>query len=441
MRLCERLMKASSKIYRGPVPSLQGGFNILGITWGDRMKIALFTEVFLPKIDGITNRLAHTLREMKRLGHQVLIFAPGNAVEDFEGFRVVRMGGLPFPRYPGLKITLPTPTLVRELKRFDPEVVHVVGPACLGLWGTLASRMLDLPLVASYHTDFPAYMPHYGLSFLKSQAWHVIRQVHNQAARNLCPSLFTQKQLLSHGVKHVGLWRGGVDTERFHPRRRTAAMRQRLTDGHSRAPLALYVGRLGFEKNLDRLQILLRSIPNLRLAFVGDGPARAQLEQQYQGDRVVFAGFMQGEELAEAFASADVFVMPSTTETLGFVTLEAMSSQLPVLAARAGGTTDLIEHGVNGWLYDPENAMTMVEGLRELLNQKELRKRLGLAARARAEQQSWEKETESLLEVYRKTVREVAFNEHFGTDFNAEVWARIQGHADNFQSQPSGAIG
>ncbi len=408
---------------------------------GIGLKIALFTEVFLPKIDGITNRLAHTLRELKGLGHEVLVFAPQQSVESFEGFRVVRIGGLPFPRYPGLQASLPSPRILKELKAFEPDIIHVVGPACLGIWGTVASRLLHIPLIASYHTDFPAYMPLYGLNILKGQAWTLIRQVHNRALRNLCPSRHTLRELEANGIENLGLWRGGVDTSLFHPKKRSTAMRQRLTGGHSRAPLAVYVGRLGFEKHLDRLQILLRSIPNLRLALVGDGPARAQLEQQYQSDRVVFAGFLKGEELAAAYASADVFVMPSTTETMGFVTLEAMSSQVPVLAARAGGTTDLIRDRENGILFDPMNSVTLVEGMRELLNDKALRQRLGAAGRKRAEQQSWEQETHSLLESYRATITMAAQRDIFGPVASKEIWARIQGHGDSFQNQPSEAVG
>jgi glycosyltransferase involved in cell wall biosynthesis len=404
------------------------------------LKIALFTEVFLPKIDGITNRLSHTLRELRQEGHEVLIFAPQQSVESFEGYRVVRIGGLPFPRYPGLQASFPSPRLLSELKAFQPDLVHVVGPACLGIWGTLASRLLHLPLIASYHTDFPAYMPLYGLGLLQGQAWNLIRLVHRQALRNLCPSRHTMRELAGHGVEHISLWRGGVDTTLFHPKKRSQKMRQRLSGGHSRSPLAVYVGRLGFEKHLDRLQILLRSFPQLRLAFVGDGPARAQLELQYQGDRVVFAGFLQGEELAEAYASADIFVMPSTTETMGFVTLEAMSSQVPVLAAKAGGTTDLIQNRENGLLYDPHNSVSMVEGMRELLQDKTLRQRLAAAGRQRAEQQSWRQETLALLESYRQTVTMAAQREIFGPTASQEIWARIH-NREPFAQPISKALG
>ena len=368
------------------------------------MRIAIASEVFLPKIDGITNRLAHTAAELTRAGHEVLVFAPEPAVPEHAGARVVGVPSLPFPPYPGLRAGLPDPRILLELHRFQPQVLHAVGPVCLGLWAMAAARALRIPVVASYHTDLPAYLPQYGLGFAQRAAWPLLRRVHNAAVSNLCPSRHTQRELREHGIENVGLWRGGVDTALFHPTKRSLEMRFRLTGGRIDRPVALYVGRLSPEKNLEVLRGISDAVPGLRLALVGDGPARAKLERGFAGRPVQFMGFLRGEELAAAFASADLFVMPSTTETLGFVVLEAMSSGLPVVAARAGGIPDLVQDGENGLLYDPAEPASAAKAVAELLSHPGRRLDLAEQARRSAEQCSWQQETRQLVDEYRKAI-------------------------------------
>jgi glycosyltransferase involved in cell wall biosynthesis len=372
------------------------------------MRIAIFTEVFLPKIDGITNRLRHTIDCLRRRGDEVLVFGPDTAVEEYDGVRVVRVPGLGFPPYPGLRVAAPDPRIVWELQRFQPQVVHAVGPACLGIWGMAAARALRLPVVASYHTDFPRYFPRYFepyyLGWLSPAVWPLIRWIHNAATLNLCPSRFTQSELRENGVDEVGIWRGGVDTQRFHPRKRSMEMRMRLSGGRPDGPIVLYAGRLSPEKNLDVLADVLKALPEARMAFVGDGPARADLEKRFRRRRATFVGFLRGEELAAAYASADVFVMPSTTETLGFVVLEAMSSGLPVVAADAGGIPDLVRHGENGILFDPESPGDAAAALRDLLGSRAQRRHFAQQARKSAESGSWAAETEKLVDQYRKAI-------------------------------------
>jgi glycosyltransferase involved in cell wall biosynthesis len=368
------------------------------------MRIAIVSEVFLPKIDGITNRLAHTTAELVRAGHEVLVFAPEPTIEEHAGARVVGVPSLPFPPYPGLRAGLPDPRILLELARFRPQVLHAVGPVCLGVFGMAAARALRIPVVASYHTDLPAYLPEYGLGFAQRAAWPLLRRVHNAAVSNLCPSSHTQRELRAHGIQNVGIWRGGVDTYLFHPAKRSLEMRFRLTGGRLDRPVALYVGRLSPEKNLEVLRGISDALPGLRLALVGDGPARAKLERSFAGRPVQFLGFLRGEELATAFASADLFVMPSTTETLGFVVLEAMSSGLPVVAARAGGIPDLVQDGENGLLYDPAEPAAAAKAVAELLSHPGKRLDLAEQARRSAERCTWEQETRQLVDEYRKAI-------------------------------------
>jgi glycosyltransferase involved in cell wall biosynthesis len=368
------------------------------------MRIAIATEVFLPKIDGITNRLRHTIEELVGIGHEVLVLAPDTAVAEHAGARVVRIPGLPFPPYPGLRISAPDPRIAFELLRFRPDVVHAVGPACLGIWVSITARSLGLPLIASYHTDLPRYLPGYGLSALEPVIWPLLRSIHNLAHLNLCPSRFTRDELHAHGIEPVELWRGGVDTERFRPSRRSLDMRMRLSGGSPDGPIVLYAGRLSPEKNLGLFARVLAEIPEARIALVGDGPARAALERELGSERVHFPGFLRGDELAAAFASADLFLMPSRTETLGFVVLEAMASGCPVVAARAGGIPDMVDHEESGILYDPDREQDAIEAIRDLLAHPGKRRFLARMGRKRAEEASWLSETRRLLDAYRRAL-------------------------------------
>ncbi|MEN9206250.1 MAG: glycosyltransferase family 1 protein [Thermostichales cyanobacterium SZTDM-1c_bins_54] len=363
------------------------------------MRIALFTETFLPKVDGIVTRLCHTIRHLTAHGNEVVVIAPKGAPRRFARARIFGMPGVPLPLYPELTLAAPGPAIGRVLRRFRPDVIHVVNPAVLGLGGLYYSQTMGIPLVASYHTHLPKYLRHYGLGFLEGLLWHLLKLGHNQARLNLCTSSAMVKELHQHGIERLQLWQRGVDTELFHPQAYSAAMRQRLTDGEPERPLLLYVGRLSAEKEVSRLRILLEHLPQTRLALVGDGPGRAELEHHFAGYPVVFTGYLQGQELAAAYASADIFVFPSRTETLGLVLLEAMAAGCPVVAPRSGGITDVVNHGINGFLFDPDSDSQFVAATQTLLTSH--RDPYRQQARLEAERWSWDAATRQLESYYR----------------------------------------
>ncbi len=367
------------------------------------MRVAFFTEVFLPKIDGVVTRVVRTLDQLRALGHEALVFAPHNPPEAYAGFRVVRVPGVPFrPWYPELFLGMPRPRLGRELDRFRPDIVHVVNPVVLGLWGTAIAKQRNLPLLSSYHTDVTQYAKAMRLSFLSQPSRIFLRDVHNQAHVNLCTSRPMVNSARGLGIRRVRLWPKAVDTELFRPGRRSTAMRDRLTEGHRDAPLMVYVGRLSFEKRLDWLYAPVTQIAGARLALVGSGPAEAYLRRRFAGTRTVFTGYMSGADLAAAYASADVFAFPSDTETLGFVAMEAMASGVPAVGARAGGIPDVIEDGVDGLMFTPGDLGDLTDKLAMVLHDADLRGRMGAAARAAMERWSWRAATEALLEHYRR---------------------------------------
>lgn len=367
------------------------------------MRIALFTETFLPKIDGIVTRLVRTLEQLRALGHEVLIFAPRNPPKTFADFRVVSVPAISFyPWYPELFLGLPRPRLGRELDRFKPDVVHVVNPVILGMWGTAIAKQRNLPLLASFHTDLPNYVEHLKLGFLKPLSHTWIRDVHNQAHVNLCTSQPMVNSAKGLGIKRVRLWPKAVDTERYTPANKSEAMRARLSDGNPDLPLMVYVGRLSHEKRLDWLYAPVTQLQGVRLAFVGSGPAEAFLRERFRDTPTVFTGYMSGDELAQAYASADVFAFPSDTETLGFVAMEAMASGVPVVGARAGGIPDVISEGENGLMFSPGDLGDLTDKLRTLLFNPTLRELYGRNSRTEMARWSWRASTETLLTFYRR---------------------------------------
>lgn len=364
------------------------------------MRIALFTETFLPKVDGIVTRLCQTVTYLRHLGHDVLIVAPEGGLTNYKGAKIFGVSGFPLPMYPELKLALPRPAIGSAIETFNPDLIHIVNPAILGMAGLFYSKLWKIPLVASYHTHLPHYLKYYGFSMLEGLMWELIKLTHNQARLNLCTSNAMVEELGEHGVERLALWQRGVDIEQFNPSYVSEEMRSRLTQSHPNSPLLLYVGRLSAEKEIEAIKPVLESIPGARLALVGDGPHRKQLEEYFAGTPTYFAGYMSGATLSAAFASADAFMFPSRTETLGLVLLEAMAAGCPVVAAGTGGITDIVTDGENGYLFDPNDEQGAIAATQRLLQNSKERETVRHQARQEAERWGWEAATQQLEDYY-----------------------------------------
>lgn len=390
------------------------------------MRIALFTEVFLPKIDGVVTRVLRTLEQLEGLGHEVEVFAPGQPPQEYAGHRVNPVRSFSFkPWYPEIQAGLPTGRIAQRMAQFRPDVVHAVNPVWLSAYGVLAARRRDLPLLSSFHTDVPHYTEALGLSLLRhpSETW--IRWLHNQSEVNLCTSGPMVDRARGVGIQDVELWPKGVDTDAYAPHRATREMRERLTGGHPEASLIVYVGRVSKEKNLDELLEPIRRLPGARLAIVGSGPHKEALEREFAGTPTVFTGYMSGDDLAAAYACADIFAFPSQSETLGLVALESFASGVPVVGARAGGIPFVIDEGATGHLVEPGDADQLTDRLRGLIEDPQRRARMGEAAREEALQHSWRASTEKLAEYY-----ELAIARHHQRHVPDGPFLRLVGAAD-----------
>lgn len=333
------------------------------------MRIALFSETFLPKIDGIVTRITQTAAHLTRLGHEVLLVVPDSGEPSYAGAAVLNLPWFQAPFYPENRVALPRRRIFTTLDRFKPDLIHVAGPVVTGVAGIVYARRRTLPLVASYHAHLPKYLPHMGLGDLAPDLWRCLRSLHDYADLNLCTSSILAEELQAQGFPRVRVWQRAVDAERFTPDRYSETMRQRLSGGEPHKPLLLYVGRVSAEKAIGELRPIVDRFPGIRLAIVGDGPQRGALERVFSGTPTVFTGYLRGDELAAAYASSDLFVFPSATETLGLVLLEAMAAGCPVVAARAGGILDICPSDSTGVLFAPSDREALLRATGLLLDE------------------------------------------------------------------------
>jgi glycosyltransferase involved in cell wall biosynthesis len=370
------------------------------------LKVAIFSETWLPKIDGVVSILCLMLQRLNEQGHTVLMFGPPGGPSEYAGAEIVGVGGPPLPFYPEMRINIPRRRVWERIQAFQPDLVHIVNPFFLGPFGFSYARRLGVPIVASYHTDVPRYVHHYhGGGFVEPLMWWYLRSIHNQAHLNLCPSTTTLKDLREHGFERVRWWTRGIDIERFSPGPRDPAMRERLTGGHPDDFLIINVGRHAVEKQLETMRDPLFKLPGVRLAMVGDGPHHATLKEFYRGTPTVFTGALRGDDLIAAYRATDAFLFPSTTETFGLVALESLACRVPVIAARFGGVQDVVVDGVNGFYFDPRQPQQITGLVERLQNNPALREELAENGLTLARSRSWHLTMDQLIDYYYLAMR------------------------------------
>ncbi|MBN1564641.1 MAG: glycosyltransferase family 1 protein [Anaerolineae bacterium] len=351
-------------------------------------RVAILTEAFFPKVDGVAKSAYLTLRYLQKTGREVMVFAPDISPSRVGSSQVVPMPSLGLPFAPETRIALPTFSIARYLEEFQPDLIHLFSPAVMSVGGMWQGRRRDLPVIANYQTDLPGYTQYYGFNFLESPLQNWLRYIHNGCHLTLVPSSYTMKQLEQQDYKRLRIWGRGVDLDRFNPRNRSAEFRAQLLQGRDPdSIIALYVGRLAIEKRIDLLLDVAR-LPGVALTVIGDGAVRDDLEKLFAGTGTVFTGYLYGDNLAKAYASADVFVFPGPTETFGQVVQEAMASGLPGVIIDKGGITDLVTPGVNGY-HCTANSKEFADAVAELQRDPELRRRMSRNSRTEAERRPW----------------------------------------------------
>ncbi|KAG0484155.1 hypothetical protein HPP92_012239 [Vanilla planifolia] len=368
-------------------------------------RIALFVEPSpFAYVSGYKNRFQNFIKHLREMGDEVIVVTTHEGIpKEFHGAKCIGSLSFPCPWYTKVPLSLAlSPRIILEVARFKPNIIHASSPGVMAFGAIAIAKVLCVPIVLSYHTHVPIYIPRYTFSWLVKPMWLIIKFLHTAADLTLVPSSAIGQDLEIARVtaaNKIRLWNRGVDSESFHPRFRNHEMRARLCDGEPEKPLIIHVGRLGVEKSLDFLKRVMDRLPEARIAFIGDGPYRSELEKMFDGMSAIFTGMLQGEELSQAYASGDVFVMPSESETLGLVVLEAMSSGVPVVAARAGGIVDIIpeeQDGTTSFLFNPGDVDDCVAKIERLLSDKEFRENIAANARKEMEKHDWRAATRKI---------------------------------------------
>ncbi|MEV4667077.1 GDSL-type esterase/lipase family protein [Microbacterium sp. LWO12-1.2] len=356
------------------------------------------TESFLPHMNGVTGSVLQILRHLERSGHEAHVIAPAAAgiPSSVSGAAIEPIPSLALPGYRNVRVgTSPAHRVAASLRRFQPDVVHLASPFALGWRGVLAAERLDVAAVAAYQTDVAAYTERYGIAATTGFAQTHIARLHRRATLTLAPSSEARSQLEQLGVDRLRRWGRGVDAERFHPLRRDLALRARW--GAEGDAVIGYVGRLAPEKQVEDLAVL-QSVPGTRLVIVGDGPSRARLEALMP--HALFLGHLDGEALAAAMASFDVFVHPGESETFGQTLQEAHASGVPVVATGRGGPLDLVRMGMDGWLYRPGDLDDLRMRVADLTGDARKRRAFGEAGFEAVQGRSWASVCDQLLGHY-----------------------------------------
>lgn len=357
-----------------------------------RLDIAFVTETYPPEVNGVAMTVGRLVDGMRSLGHRVSVVRPRQHDGDMGEAEDLALAGLPLPGYPGLRFGLPAGRrLARQWRHKRPDLVHVVTEGPLGWSAVNTARRLGIPVTSGFHTNFDRYSVHYGVGWMRPAVAAYLRSLHRRTRATLVPTEALAADLAGEGIAGVRVVGRGVDTVLFHPDKRNAALRGEWGVG-AEDLVCLYVGRMAPEKNLALVRRSFSAIravqPKARMVWVGDGPSRRQLQADHPDH--TFAGTRVGEELSQHYASADLFLFPSLSETYGNVVAEAMASGVPVLAYRSAAAAELIVGGGNGVTVAPGDEAAYLAAALALVEDRTVLRTIAHEARRTILPRSWD---------------------------------------------------
>ncbi|WP_339227030.1 glycosyltransferase family 1 protein [Oceanobacillus sp. FSL K6-2867] len=373
------------------------------------MKIAIFTDTFAPEVNGVAKTLKRFTEYLDEQGIEYRVFAPKSSNEDLYSSNVHRFLSLPFFLYQECRLALPRMSNVRdELQQFQPDIIHVATPFNMGLCGLHYAKKLHIPIVGSYHTDFDKYLAYYDMQFLSRVLWKYMHWFHRPLKKIFVPSTDTMEQLQKRGFTNLSIWSRGVDISMYHSRYSEELVREKYQIKEKY--ILLYVGRISPEKDVGLLpaineKLLQKGIDDVHWLIVGDGPLKDELEQ-IAPSNMTFAGYINGKDLAEMYAAANLFVFPSATETFGNVVLEAMACGTPVIGVNAGGVRTIIKNGLTGILCKEKDEDGFTESIIRMLSNRVERETMRLEAKKYAKTQAWDTIFDGLLAEYEQVTQE-----------------------------------
>lgn len=372
------------------------------------MRIVYFTDTYYPEINGVANTLSRLHEYLDRQGIEHIFFAPEYADEAAE-HEVYRFKGFQIPFSPNSRLAVMMPyhsAIKKKVMDYKPDLIHIVTEFTMGQEGLRVARETGIPVVMSYHTNIEQYLEYFHAKLLEKPVRSYFKKFHSYACLNLCPSMQTLKQLAKQGYQNLDLWTRGVDTQLYHPDKKSGKWRKQFGEEKF---ICLYVGRLSFEKGLDYYLETIKELnqeglgKSMEFIFAGDGPYRETLEN-CGIENVRLTGFVRGELLAELYADADAFIFPSGTETFGNVLLEAMASGLPCVCVDKGGVTDFAKDGINATVVPYHDGKALFRAIKRLVQSPLLRERLSMGALHTARERNWNSVMENLVHSYEAVV-------------------------------------
>lgn len=371
------------------------------------LRLAIFSDTYPPQMNGVAPTLARLVKAVEARGGavQVVTVSDPDAIADPQ---VDRWPSIPFWAYPQLQMAAPRRARALDLvEKWKPNLVHSTTEFGVGLGGLIAAREKRIPFVSSYHTHFTAYLRHYKLTILDAIGWPFLRWFHNAGRITWAPSEIVRRELEENGFHNTRVWSRGVDPNQFHPRFRSNDLRRRLGVAED-GLLAVYVGRLAPEKGIDvalegMRAVLGRHGGKVSFALAGHGPDEARC-RAIAPEGAVFVGRLTGRALSEFYASADIFVFPSITETFGNVVLEAMASRLALVAPDWGATTELAT-AETSLQFRANDAAALADCVERLVRDPALRARVSTAAFDVAATRTWDAVFDRLVGDYRDALK------------------------------------
>ncbi|HKJ31179.1 MAG TPA: glycosyltransferase family 1 protein [Balneolales bacterium] len=374
------------------------------------LRVAIFTGNYNHIADGVSLTLNRLVRYLEKKNIPVIVFGPTSNNPDIDhAGEFIPVPSVPLPGRPEYRVTVGFPEEVqKKLRAFKPTLIHIATPDLLGFRAMRFAQAHDIQIVASYHTHFTSYLKYYNMDMLEMLGWKYLVWFYEQCKHVYVPAPSMADELYERGITNgLRIWSRGVDSTLFSPEKRNMQWRHALGIRDDEV-IVTFVSRLVWEKDLqtmiDTFKKVFKADHNIRALIVGDGPAKKELEYLIKDG--IFTGFLQGEDLARAYASSDIFFFPSDTETFGSVTLEALASGVPAVVADATGSKSLVESGVNGLLVPPKKTTEFAKTIVKLARNLDLRKKMSEAARQKALAYSWDTVMEKLVKNYEEALRQ-----------------------------------
>ncbi len=366
------------------------------------MRILIYTGTFKKEQDGVaraTYQLVETLLKQK---FQVMVASPKITPQVRKGLILCKLPSIPFVLYKEYPCALPNGKIIRAIIRFKPDIIHIATPDFVGIQILQFAKLAHIPVVSIHHTDFINYLPYYHLGFLQEIAWHIYMKFYNFTERTFAPTEEYARILESRGVKHVDIWSRGIDRDKFHPKFRASSLRKRWNAEHKK--IIMYVGRFVWYKDLDMIYKVYerfedRLDSDVAFVLIGEGPIKEILQRKMP--KAIFPGYLHGNALSVAFASGDIFLFPSTTETFGQVIQEALSSGLPAIVSDKGGCKEIVTKADAGLIVPAHDVDSFYYSVKHLLDNVDEYQRMRQNGLDYAKKRTWDRINSDLIRKYR----------------------------------------